>query len=406
MTKMSILKRSFLCTLLVTSTFSFSKTLDSIAVVVNDDVVTQQELSERVALVKDQYKANPSVLPNDEALAKQVLDALILESLQLQMAKRGNLVIPEQQIDTALTNIAKNQKMTLPQFLSALQNSGQNVDAFRKKIRDELMINELQKQIVGRQIFISESEIERFLTSQSGQSLKETEYRLSYMRFEQSQKVQAEALRDKLNTGTNLLDEPDAKDLGMRKLADVPSIFKTLVPVLNQGEAILIDKNGSLHLTQLAKKTEIQSVNIEEYEIRHILIKTDALFDAASARSLLSDLKNQIESGTSMADLADQYTQDVGTKGTGGILSWSSLDNYVSEFSQVAKAINKDEISEVFKSPYGYHILRVEGVRTRDVGLDVLRNQIRSQLSQRRYTESLQRWLTELRAESYIEFRP
>ena len=406
MTKMSRLKYGLLSTLLCLGTATFAQTLDSIAVVVNDDVVTNAELAVRMALIKDQYSANPGVLPNDDALSKQILDALILESLQLQLAQRGNLVIPEQQVDEALANIAKNQKMTSSQFLSALQNSGRNIDDFRQQIRNELTITEVQRQIVGRQIFVSNAEIDRFLTSQSGQSLKDTEYQLGYLRFEAQQREQAESLLDRLNQGSELLAESGSKDLGFRPLSEVPSIFRTLVPVLNEGEAVLIEKDGVLHLAQLMTKTAAESVNIREYSLRHLLIKTDALFDTRSAKALLQDLRVQILGGADMAQLADQFSQDAGTKGLGGDLGWNSLDNYVPEFSAVARTLEPNQLSEVFESPFGFHVLRVEDTRSRDVSVDVLRNQVRNQLSQRRYTGALQRWQTELRAESYIEYRP
>jgi len=406
MTKMSRLKNGLLTALLCLGTASFAQTLDSIAVVVNDDVVTSTELATRIALIKEQYSATPGVLPNDAALSKQILDALILESLQLQLAQRGNLVIPEQQIDAALANIAKNQKVTVSQLLTGLQNSGRDIDDVRQQIRNELTISELQRQIVGRQIFISNAEIDRFLNSQSGQSLKDTEYQLGYLRFDGQQREQAESLLDRLNQGGDLLAELTSKDLGFRPLSGVPSIFRTLVPVLNDGEAVLIEKDGVLHLAQLVSKTAAESVNIREYSIRHLLIKTDALFDTRSAKSLLSDLRQQILNGADMAQLADQFSQDAGTKGLGGDLGWNSLDNYVPEFSAVARTLEANQVSEVFESPFGFHILRVEDSRTRDVGIDVLRNQVRNQLSQRRYTDALQRWQAELSAESYIEYRP
>jgi peptidyl-prolyl cis-trans isomerase SurA len=406
MTKISRLHYGLLTALLWLSTATFAQTLDTIAVVVNDDVVTRSELAARVASIKAQYQANPGVLPNDAALSQQILDALILESLQLQLAKRGNLVLPEQRVDEALANIAKNQNISISQLLGAVQDSGRNVDDYRQQIRNELTVSALQRQIVGRQIFVSNAEVDRFLSSQSGQTLKDTEYQLAYRRFEAQQRDQAESLVKRLNQGDDLLAEAGSKDLGFRVLSDIPSIFRTLVPVLNDQEAVLIEKDGVLHLAQLITKTAAESVNIREYSIRHLLIKTDALFDRRSAQTLLNDLRARILNGVEMAQLADQFSQDDGTKGLGGDLGWNSLDNYVTEFSEVARELELNQVSEVFESPFGFHILRVEDSRTRDVSIDVLRNQVRNQLSQRRYTDALQRWQTELRAESYIEMRP
>ena len=362
-------------------------------------------MNQRVDQIKDQYKSNPSVLPSDQLLAQQVLEAIILEKLQLQLAEKGNLQLPDAQVDSALANLAQNQNMTLNQYLTAVQNSGQNIADFRNQVKRELAINEVQKQIVGRQIFIADSEVDRFLTSQTGQSLTGTEYQLSYIRFELAQKADAEALVTTLNQGATLLDTTGSRDLGTRKLDEIPSIFRTLVPVLKPNEAIMLERDDVLHIAQLVQKSEPQTVNIEEYKLRHILVTTTELFNAASAKSLLTDLKLKIENGASMAELADNYSQDSGSRGRGGDLDWNSLDSFVPEFSEMARNTELNAVSDVFESPYGFHILRVEGIRTSDVGFDVLRKQVRNQLYQRRYNEALQRWLTELRAESFVEYR-
>jgi peptidyl-prolyl cis-trans isomerase SurA len=400
---MKHIKNGLLTALLLASSFSFGQALDRIIAVVNEDVVTELELKTRIELIKTQYAANPSVLPNDQVLTKQILDTLILESLQIQMAERGNLVIPDQKVDTALSNIAKNQNLTLSQFLNALENSGRNVSDFRNQVKKELTISEVQKQVLGRQIFISESEIDRFLSSQSGQLLNETEYQLSYLRLEN--KTEADDLVESVSEANPLIGYENSRDLGLRALKDIPSIFQTLVPVLELNEAVALERDGIYHVAQLTSKTETKSINVEEYRIRHILIKPDELFDATSAKSLLSDLKSQIENGASMSDLANTYSQDAGTRGRGGDLDWNNLDTFVPTFGQAARVTPQGELSDIIESPFGFHILRVEEVRTRDVGLDVIRSQVKNQLYQRRYSESLQRWLTELRAESFVELR-
>lgn len=405
MTYMTWLKNGLITFALLCSTFSAAKTLDSIVAVVNDDVVTELELTERINLIKEQYQANPNVLPSDAVLRSQLLDALILESLQLQLAEKGNLVIPEQQVDSAISRVASQQNATVSQFLAAVEQSGQTVTQFRAQVKKELTLNELQKQIIGRQIFIADTEVERYLKSQSGQSLQDTQYQLSYLRFDANERAAATELKDELNAGKSLLSVENSRDLGMRPLEEVPSLFQTLVPVLKVGEAVFVERDDVIHMAQLADKTQSNTLNVEEYHIRHILINANALFTPESAKSLLSDLKQQIENGADMAELADSYSQDPGTRGRGGDLDWNSLDNYVGEFGQVARSLDIGEVSDVFESPYGYHIMRVEDKRTRDVGLDALKNQIKNQIYQRRFNESLQRWLTELRAESYVEIR-
>ncbi|TCS37182.1 peptidylprolyl isomerase [Reinekea marinisedimentorum] len=405
MTKLSLLKAALVSSLLITGALAVAKPLDRIIVVVNDDIVTQQELDQRTAYIKDQYKAAARRMPADDVLQQQILDALILESLQMQLAEKGKITISDQKIDAAISNIAKRQKLTTAQFYQAMKANGLAEADVRKQITTELTLNELQQKLVARQVYVSDAEIDRFMATQSGQSFTETEYQLAYKRFELTEKEQANALLKKVNAGTPLLSEEDARDLGLRQLEEVPSIFRTLVPVLKDKEAVLIEKNGALHMAQLVDKTEAQSINVEEFAIRHILIQTDIVFDEQAAQSLLTELREKILAGESMADLADEYSQDEGTKGRGGLLDWSTLDAYVAEFSDEVKATPVGEVSEVFRSPYGFHILRVEDSRVRDVSVDVIRQQIRAQLGQARYTEALERWKTELLAESFVEYR-
>lgn len=379
--------------------------LDRIAAVANKDVVTLLELSTRVAAIKNQYRANPNLLPAEPLLQQQVLDALILESLQLQLAERGNLVLPESQIDNAIQNIAQNQKLSLAELFERVQQGGQSIADFRAQIRRELTINQLQRQIVGRQISVADSEIERFMQSQSGQLLVNTRYQLYYQRFAQPAMAEADALLNKLNAGASLANETDSRDLGLRTLAELPSLFATVTPVLAEGEAILLARDDALHLAQLVAKSEVQSIAVEEYRIRHILLNTDALLSAESARALLADLAARIDAGESMSSLADEFSQDNGTRGRGGELGWVSLDSLTPAFAEAARQTPPGELSAVVETPFGLHILRVEETRSRDVGVDVLKNQIRNQLYQQRLNEATQRWLGELRAESYVEVR-
>lgn len=392
--------------ILLVSVFSQADTLDRIRAVANDDIVTQLELDARMANVKMQYRANPEVLPSDAILEKQVLDQLVLESLQYQMADKMNLTIPQANIDNAISSIAQRQNLTVEQLLQAVIQQGQTIASFRNQISNELLLNEVHRRAVARSIYVSDAEVERFINSQAGQALQDIEYQLYYRQFPIAELSQAKALTQSLNNGQSLKLDPNAKDLGLRKLDNIPTVFKTLVPVLKLNEAILIEKEKAVHVGQLLDKTEAQQVNIQEFKIRHILIKTDALLDEASAKAAIENLKAQIEDGADMATLADQFSDDIGTRGVGGDLGWATLDSYAKEFADMANSVQPNSLSPVFQTQFGFHILRAEDSRTRNVGLDVLRNQIRGQLQNRRYQEAIQRWQTELLAESFIEYRP
>ena len=252
---------------------------------------------------------------------------------------------------------------------------------------------------------VTEGEVERYLETLAGQSLQDVQFELVYRRYSAEESDAANAQLAELKAGAQLADTAGARNLGMRPVSELPSVFRTVVPVLSLNEAVLIENNGALHLAQLIDKTERQAVQVEQYQVRHILVQPDALLTADQAQVLLNDLRERIAAGESMADLADQFTDDLSSKGQGGALGWRQADEFVPAFANRVRETPMNELSEVFESNFGYHILRVEDQRTTDIGLDVLRQQVRETLSQRKYEEALQRWLVELRAQSFVEVR-
>lgn len=379
--------------------------LDRIVAVANEDIVTANELARRTAMVRQQYQNNPQVLPPADQLRRQILDAMILERLQLQLARSINLNVTDSQVNQAINNMARQQNMTLEQFVDALQRSGEDYASVRQQIRNEITIGQVRRQFVGRNITVSDGEVDRYLRTLSGQSLQETRFELLYRRFDLDQKEAAEALKAQLEAGASLADDSEARNLGSRQVDELPSIFRTVVPVLDRGESVLIEQGGALHLAQLVDKIERQAVQVRQYRVRHILIQPNAILTDEQAEALLNELRLQIQQGADMAELANQYTDDLGTRGTGGDLGWRQADEFASSFAQQVRAMPEGEVSPVFQTNFGFHILRQEGERVEDIALDVLRDQVRDTLGERKYNESLQRWLVELRAQSFVEVR-
>jgi peptidyl-prolyl cis-trans isomerase SurA len=379
--------------------------LDRVIAVANEDVVTANELVRRTEAIRSQYASNPGVLPPDEALRRQVLDALILERLQLQLADSINLRITDSQVNDAVNRLAQQRNLSLEQFISALQRNGQDYSTVREQVRQELTIGEVRRQYVGRTIRVTEGEVQRYLNTLAGQSLAEAEFELAYRRFTPAEAETARALRDELNQGSNLAQDSDARNLGLRKVDQLPSIFRTVVPVMEINEAVLVEREDALHLAQLISKNERKAIQVEQYRVRHILIRPNVVLDETQAEALLTDLRERINNGEDMASLANQFTDDLGSKGSGGELGWRQAEDFVRAFASQVRSIPLNEVSPVFRSEFGFHILRVEDTRTQDIGLDVLRQQVRETLSERKYEEALERWLVELRAQSFVEVR-
>jgi len=379
--------------------------LDRVIAVANEDVVTANELVRRVQAVRQQYSSNPGVLPPQEALRRQILDALILERLQLQLASSINLRITDAQVNDAVNRIAQQQNLSLEQFVAALQSSGQDYINVREQVRQELTIGQVRRQYVGRSVRVTEGEVERYLNTLAGQSLAEAEFELAYRRFTPDETDVARNLRDTLNQGGRLAADADARNLGLRTVSQLPSVFRTVVPVMTLNEAILVEQADALHLAQLISKNERKAVQVEQYRVRHILVRPNVLLNDTQAETLLNSLRSRISEGEDMASLANQFTDDLSSKGNGGSLGWRQADDFVRAFASQVRAMPVGEVSPVFQSEFGYHILRVEDQRIEDIALNVLRQQVRETLSERRYEEALERWLVELRAQSFVEVR-
>lgn len=379
--------------------------LDRIVAVANEDVVTANELVRRTQSVRDQYASNPGVLPPEGELRRQILDALILERLQLQLADTINLRITDSQVNEAVNRLARQRNLSLEQFIAALQRSGQDFTTVREQVRQELTIGEVRRQYVGRTVRVTEGEVERYLNTLAGQSMAEAQFELAYRRFSPEEVDAARALRDELNQGGRLNDDPEARNLGLRKVDELPSVFRTVVPVMELDEAVLVERDDALHLAQLISKNERRAVQVEQFRVRHILIRPNVVLNDEQAQALLTDLRERIEDGEDMASLANQFTDDLGSKGDGGDLGWRQAEDFVRAFASQVRSMPTGDVSPVFQSEFGFHILRVEDQRTQDIGLDVLRQQVRETLSERKYQEALERWLVELRAQSFVEVR-
>lgn len=379
--------------------------LDRVVALANEDIVTANELARRTAEIRQRYQDSPEVLPSDDQLRRQVLDTLILERLQLQLADSMNLNITDSQVNEAMNQLARQRDMSLEGFVAAVQSSGQSYADLRDQVRRELTINQVRQRHAGREVRVTDGEVERYLDTLAGQSLQQVRFELLYQRYSRDEREQAEARLAELRAGASLADSEDARNLGLRSVDDLPSVFRTVVPVLALDEAVLIEQGEALHLAQLVDKTEREAVQVDQYRVRHILVRPDALLTDDQARTLLADLRQRIRAGESMGELADQFTDDLDSKGSGGDLGWAQAEEFVPAVAQRVRELPGGELSEVFESNLGFHILRVEDRRTQDVSLDVMRQQVRETLGQRKYEEALQRWLVELRAQSFVEVR-
>lgn len=400
--------------------------LDKVAAVVDRSVILQSEIDERVEQIAVRARAGGMALPEPEVLRQQVLDHLINEQLQMQVASRVGFVVNDEQVNAAIENIRQTNQLSPEAFAKQLQRDGLTVPALREKIRRELTLQQIQQGMVQQRIQISPQEIDNFLSSADAQFWISPEYHLGHILVSLPQspsaeelaaaEKKAESLVKKLRQGAAFnevalaeSDGPDALDggdLGWRKTTDLPSLFAEIVPELQVGQVSEPARSGAgLHILKLYdKRGDDQQIETQS-KVRHILIKPSAIVSDEEAKARLTRIRQQILDGADFAKLAKEHSEDIGSMMSGGDLGWSRPGMFVPEFEGAMKGIAQGEISQPFKSQFGWHILQVEERRQEDISDAILRDKAARILTSRRFEDELQIWLRELRDDAFVDIK-
>ncbi len=400
--------------------------LDRIAVIVNDDVITEQELEQRLEVIKKQLRAQRATLPPTRVLRKQVLEREIIKQIQLQLAKSTGIMVDDNALNATIENIARQNGLDLAQFREVLERDGFDFASFREDIRNEMIIARLQQREVSNRVTVTEQEIDNFLRTQAAQGHADDEYLISHILIsvpeaaspeqirqarEKAERVLAElkAGADFAQMAISVSDSQQALDggsLGWRKSGQLPTLFASEAMRLHPGElGDIIRSPSGFHIIKLMDKRVGKRHLVTQTLARHILIRPNELTSEADAINQLKQLKARIEQGESFEKLARAHSDDPGSASQGGSLGWVNPGTMVAQFQEVMDATPVGQISEPFKTQFGWHILQVQDRRTEDNSEDFARNQARRFLRQRKIDESLETWLRQLRDEAYVEYK-
>jgi len=396
--------------------------LDSVVAIVDEDIILSSEVRDRVQQIKASATQRGMELPDDETLIQETLDRLILESIQLQLADRFGIRIPDAQLDQAMTRVAAQNRLTLEQFRDALTQSGQSYLQMREALRDELAIQRVQQGSVMRDINVTEREIDNFMATEEGEAMIEPEYRVvqALVSVSRSDSQDERAAKENFVDGVlaNILAGADFSeavsviepfefrggDLGWRKLRDIPSMFSQIVPNLKPGQTGKVESSSGLHLVHLAEARGIERL-VEQTNVRHILVKPNEVLDDEAAREFIVSLKQRIESGEDFAELAKEHSDDIGSAQEGGELGWTNPGQMVPEFETAMAGAEVGILTEPVRSEFGWHILEVTGRRTENFAEQVRRNQVANFLRESKYEEELENWLREIREEAFVDIK-
>lgn len=400
--------------------------LDRVVAVVDDDVVMATELVDRLRFVEAQFEANGMELPPRDALMSQLLERLILDSLQMQMGARAGVRISDEELTAAVASIAEGNNMTLDTFQQALAQDGMTYREFREQIRREMIISRVQQNRVNDRIYISPQELRNFLDSPVGRSATADDFRVGHILLAVDDAAEPEAARAAATTAEEIVAELrdgadfaqmavahsadqralEGGDLGWRKAGQLPSLFADAVLEASVGEVLdPIRSSSGLHIVKLLEKRGASNTMVQQTRARHILVQPSEIRSDAEAEAIINDIRARIENGVSFADLARDLSDDPGSALSGGDLGWVMPGQMVPAFEERMADARVGEVSDPFKSRFGWHILEVLERRDQDMSDEFRERQAMRILRDRRFDEELQAWLREIRDEAYVEVR-
>ena len=400
------------------------KKLDRIIAIVDQDVITEKELQEKINSVISNLKNQKIEIPSESVLRKQVIERLIANSIQIQLAYQTGLKISDAQVDKTIERIAEKNKLNTADFKKTLEKDGTNFYKFREEIRNEITIAQLKEREVDSKIVITDGEIDNFLNAQSKEIQEEFEVAHILIRVpEDASPEKLEKLKNKaedaakqIQSGKNFTqvsaafsETPNALEggnLGWKKASDLPTLFLDALKKTEVGKItpILRSPNGFHILKLINKKGSSAPLVVEQTHVRHILIKLSEITSESEGRQKLIGIKERLENGTKFEDMAKQYSEDPSAN-SGGDLGWINPGDTVPEFEKTMKQLNINQISDPIKTPFGWHLIQVLERRSQDMSKESARIQARQQIKMRKSEEAYQDWLQELRDRSFVELR-
>lgn len=399
--------------------------LDKVIAIVEEDIVMQSELDSRLVSISNRLRAQGTPLPPQDILKKRVLEQLVLESIQLQMADTAGIRVNDTQLNETIRNIAKSNRMTIEQFERQLALEGETYANAREQIRRELIITRVQQREVARRVRVTEQEIQNFLSSKEGRAKSGLEYNLAHIRIsikdsspqgKEDAKARAEKVLSLLKSGADFKqvaveysDGRQALDggvIGWRKETELPSIAADIIPALDVREPseLIVTGSGYHIVTVLEKRGGAEQI-ITQRRVRHILISPNDIRSDDESKAKIDLLYERIVGGDDFAELAKSNSDDPVSAIDGGDLSWVSPGQMVPEFERTSMSTPIGQVSKPFRSKFGWHILEVLEEREQDIGALIQANQAQQVIHRRKYEEELANWLLEIKGEAFIEIK-
>jgi peptidyl-prolyl cis-trans isomerase SurA len=400
--------------------------LDRIVAIVDQTVITEQELEGRIKTVTAQLAKQGNEMPPENVLRKQILERLISDALQLEFAAQTGVRIDDNQLDRTVERIAEQNQLSLSEFSNALAADGVSMRKFRADIKNEITIARLRDREIESRVTVTESEIDNLLTSQAARNENSDEYEISHILIRTPEDASPEAIAEaklkaenaaaEITLGASFSqisasasDAPNALEggaLGWKNSTQIPALFADALKAMQVGDIspILRSPNG-FHILKLTnKRGGTSQLLIEQTHARHILIKLSEVMSDNEAKTKIDGIKNRLDNGEKFEVLARQFSED-GSASSGGDLGWVNPGDTVPDFEKAMQALNDNEISEPVRTPFGWHIIQVLERRAQDMTKESTRLKARQEIHARKSEEAYQDWIRELRDRAYVELR-
>ena len=400
--------------------------LDSIAAVVNDGVVLTSELKIEIQQIVARLEAQGTQVPPMSQLAPQILERLVIRRIQLQRAERIGMQIPDETLNIALADIAERNGVSLSDLPDMLRREGIDYANYRMEMRDQLIVEQLRQRDVIGSINVTPRELEDYLERQAGRANRNVEFKLSHILLSTSANADPENVATAEKRAWEIYEratngEPfvelaiaysdgqqalDGGDMGWRKGEELPTLFADIVPGLEIGQVGEPIRSASgFHLVRLDDRRGAEPIMESQTRARHILITANEILDDEAVRQKLTEIRQQIIDGDSFEAVAKVVSEDPGSAINGGDLGWNGPDMFVPEFQAVCDQLEIDEISEPFRSNFGWHVIQLLDRRVHDTTDEVMHQEAMMAIRNSKLNEETELWARRLRDQAFVEYR-
>lgn len=422
-----MIKTLFIAAWLLTTALcspSQAQSLDRIVAIVEDDVVLERELDNEVAVITNKLRGNNVTIPPEFILKKQVLERMIMDKLQRQLAARSGIQVGEETLRNSVAEIASRNNMSVEAFKQELLSQGMDFKAFEDNLRNEVIINQLRGREIGARVKVTDAEVEHYMETQNKAGSNNNQYHLGHILISVSEGASAGSIqkarekaeqtvielrggKDFRETAISVSNDDNALkggDLGWRNIGQIPTLFTDTVTTMKQGDiSDPIRSPSGFHIIKMLETEGSAKHIVTKTQVRHILIKTNELIDDTEAQKRLLALKDRIRDGDDFATLARAHSDDKGSAVNGGSLDWVGPGALVPQFEEAMNKLGINEISPPVQTQFGWHMIQVLGRQNQDNSSQFKKDRIRDEIRKRKIEEETELWLRRLRDEAYVE---